>query len=181
MAANSNSRSVDLDKVSKLMVVFAMHLLLYAMTKWNWCNTFLFAQQIWTTLREGIAQIYKREPSLTMAQYMDYYTYAYWLLIPFLCNEAEILNETNVKLFALVACRLVYNYCTTVQKSKEKSMNPNTGTAKSGGGGAELIGQELYKRLKHFLETYLIELLKVIIALCSIANISVSLMQRGSY
>lgn len=30
--------------------------------------------QIWTTLKEGITQIYKREPSLTMAQYMDLYT-----------------------------------------------------------------------------------------------------------
>ncbi|XP_031637973.1 cullin-1-like [Contarinia nasturtii] len=98
MAANSNSKTMDLDK-------------------------------IWSTLKEGITQIYKREPSLTMAQYMDLYT-------------------------------LVYNYCTTVSKSnKSKMMNThNTGTAKSG--GAELIGQELYKRLKNFLENYLIELLK---------------------
>lgn len=55
----------------------------------------------------------------------------------------------------------MYNYCTTVQKSKNKVNIGGAGAAKAGGGGAELIGQELYKRLKNFLETYLIELLKV--------------------
>lgn len=30
--------------------------------------------QIWMTLKEGITQIYKREPSLTKPQYMDLYT-----------------------------------------------------------------------------------------------------------
>lgn len=53
----------------------------------------------------------------------------------------------------------MYNYCTTVQKNSKKTVPINSGTAKSG--GAELIGQELYKRLKNFLENYLIELLKV--------------------
>lgn len=54
-------------------------------------------------------------------------------------------------------CRLVYNYCTSVQQKSNKK--PTGITAKSG--GAELIGQELYKRLKDFLENYLIDLLKV--------------------
>lgn len=63
-------------------------------------------------------------------------------------------------IYFLLFFRLVYNYCTTVQKNSKKSVSPITGTAKSG--GAELIGQELYKRLKNFLETYLIDLLKVL-------------------
>lgn len=70
---------------------------------------------------------------------------------------------------------MVYNYCTTVNTQKN-SKNKNGGTAfptnqnpanqvmnpiSAKSGGAELIGQELYKRLKKFLENYLIELLKV--------------------
>lgn len=78
----------------------------------------------------------------------------YWIFIKLPSNRAVVSFHFSIS-------RLVYNYCTTVQKSKNKSVNLGTGTAKSGGGGAELIGQELYKRLKNFLETYLIELLKV--------------------
>lgn len=63
-------------------------------------------------------------------------------------------------LISVFSCfRLVYDYCTIVQKNNKNKSVSSTGTAKSG--GAELIGQELYKRLKNFLENYLIELLKV--------------------
>lgn len=56
--------------------------------------------------------------------------------------------------------RLVYNYCTTVQQKNNKKTPTNLSTTAKNG-GAELIGQELYKRLKSFLENYLIDLLKV--------------------
>lgn len=76
MAANSNSRTVDLDKVRKFDI-YSLEMILQkhqSETNEQFCVHFQF-QQIWTTLKEGITQIYKREPSLTMAQYMDLYTY----------------------------------------------------------------------------------------------------------
>ncbi|XP_031636613.1 cullin-1-like [Contarinia nasturtii] len=90
--------------------------------------------KVWRTLEEGITQIYKQESSLTMAQYMDLYVF-------------------------------VYNSCALVQHVPESKKNKmimyrihNSGTAKKY--SSELFGRELYKRLKHFLENYVTELLK---------------------
>lgn len=101
-------------------------------------------EKIWAGLKEGITQIYQREPTLTRQQYMDLYT-------------------------------LVYNYCTSVHQNTNnnrtavlpranKKSNPNNGHMGTGTTnkptGAQLGGQELYKRLKDFLESYLVDLLK---------------------
>lgn len=77
-------------------------------------------------------------------------------------------RETNFNMLFFVF-RLVYNYCTTVtQKSAKKPATILAGATIAKSGGAELIGQELYKRLKTFLEQYLIDLLKV--SCCCLAN-----------
>lgn len=91
-------------------------------------------EEIWTDLEKGIKQIYEKEMSLSRPRYMELYTY-------------------------------VYNYCTSVhQPTNSRSSQNNKMTKKNNLlmpiGGAQLVGQELYKRLKEFLENYLIHLLK---------------------
>lgn len=54
----------------------------------------------------------------------------------------------------------VYNYCTSVHQQPPRAPKPKKGGA-AVTGGAQLVGHELYKRLKEFLENYLIVLLRV--------------------
>ncbi|KAL1450969.1 hypothetical protein WDU94_003271 [Cyamophila willieti] len=91
--------------------------------------------QIWGDLKEGVDQVYKRQ-SMTKPRYIELYTH-------------------------------VYNYCTSVHqqtnappsktanKFMKKSQNMCANT-----GGAQLVGLELYKRLRDFLRTYLSSLMR---------------------
>ncbi|KAH0946080.1 hypothetical protein HN011_007027 [Eciton burchellii] len=52
----------------------------------------------------------------------------------------------------------VYNYCTSVHQQLTRASNKKKGQVQQG--GAQLVGLELYKRLRDFLRNYLISLLK---------------------
>ncbi|KAJ8707088.1 hypothetical protein PYW08_011222 [Mythimna loreyi] len=101
--------------------------------------------QIWGDLQEGIEQVYKRQ-HMEKKRYMDLYTH-------------------------------VYNYCTSVHHQSASSTSSGRAANNNGGrtanysggkkqttghvqGGAQLVGLELYKRLKEFLRIYLINLLQ---------------------
>lgn len=97
--------------------------------------------QIWGDLQEGIEKIYKRQ-IMEKNRYMDLYTH-------------------------------VYNYCTSVNNQNNSGSSSSRAAANNCGrspfgkkqsgqvaGGAQLVGLELYKRLKEFLRIYLINLLQ---------------------
>ncbi|XP_063226360.1 cullin-1 isoform X2 [Bacillus rossius redtenbacheri] len=54
----------------------------------------------------------------------------------------------------------VYNYCTSVHQNTTKTSAPKTKKGTASTGGAQLVGLELYKRLREFLRNYLISLHK---------------------
>lgn len=88
-------------------------------------------EEIWADLEGGIIQVYQNKKNLCYQRYMELYTH-------------------------------VYNYCTSVhQQPTTRAMATSKSSKKSTSGstgGAQLVGQELYKRLKGFLENYLSKL-----------------------
>lgn len=91
-------------------------------------------EEIWSDLESGIIQVYQNQSNLGIPRYMELYTH-------------------------------VYNYCTSVHQqptttrmTATSKASKKSSTANLSSGGAQLVGQELYKRLKNFLETYLTNL-----------------------
>lgn len=86
-------------------------------------------EEIWSDLETGIIQVYQNQKNLSPQRYMELYTH-------------------------------VYNYCTSVHQQPATRSTAASKAKKASGssGGAQLVGQELYKRLKCFLENYLTRL-----------------------
>lgn len=97
-------------------------------------------EQIWGDLQEGVEQVYKRQ-AMPKTRYMELYTH-------------------------------VYNYCTSVHQqqglggssvggNKASKLNKkNSPPCVVPTGGAQLVGLELYRKLREFLRTYLASLMR---------------------
>ena len=88
--------------------------------------------EIWGDLRRGIEHVYSCR-SMSKRRYVQLYT-------------------------------LVYNYCTSVQQQQQPNSRASSAKAKKGNAcnsGAQIVGNELYKRLRDFFKTYLMQLLRV--------------------
>ncbi|XP_043217882.1 cullin-1-like [Amphibalanus amphitrite] len=87
--------------------------------------------EIWGDLRRGIEHVYSCR-SMSKRRYVQLYT-------------------------------LVYNYCTSVTQQQQPNSRASSGKTKKGNAcnsGAQIVGNELYKRLRDFFKTYLMQLLK---------------------
>lgn len=91
-------------------------------------------EEIWSDLESGIKQVYENQSNLGIPRYMELYTHVY-----------------NY-------CTSVHQQPTTVRMTATSKGSKKSSTANLSSGGAQLVGQELYKRLKNFLETYLTKL-----------------------
>ena len=97
----------------------------------NLTRTYVGVEMIWAELRTGIDELYK-EKKLPKTTYMDLYTH-------------------------------VYNYCTNGQQINVPSVPSVPKASKSPGSsqsGAQLVGLELYRKIRDFLQSYLVNLLK---------------------
>lgn len=70
------------------------------------------------------------------------------------------------RIINIFLCRHVYNYCTNVNQNSASRNEGRTGVLSKNkktqmSGGAQLVGLELYKRLRDFLRKYLVKLLEV--------------------
>ncbi len=122
--------------------------------------------EIWEDLRTGIESVYQQQ-TMPKTRYMMLYTYEMHFF-NFFKNES---HEHCLLFVKPLTKRHVYNHCTsssakssasqsqmsiinTKSKKSQTTNNPNE--------GAQIIGCELYTKLKIFLENFLIDLQKVL-------------------
>ena len=139
--------------------------------------------QIWGDLKQGIEQVFDRE-SMSMMRYMELYTHVYNYCTSVhgaSAMSAGAVGGAGVGGAGLLSANAVgaggNSKATSGSASKSKKGGSsaaavaisaaNSGVAGGGGGGnppvaggAQFVGLELYKRLKEFLKTYQVTLLK---------------------